>query len=746
MLAGNVTASLVDGDLIVTGDRLDNSVEIAIVSGDLVVRGFDDTTINGAVTPFVAVAGSATIADDLFVRLGSGDDVLILNDGIEVTDRALISLSNGNDEFGASNITVGTDLNIFAWRGDDTIHLDNIDVGDDLLIHSTTGDDTINVLNSDISDDVRVTTGKGNDAVIIDTSTIGDDVDVRLGRDNDDLVVRNSTIGDNLIARTRKGDDFVMVDPSRIGGQANIGLGKGHDSFVDQGANEYGSLIVRGGRGTDGVDIDSASTTSGLQRVVKSESRTVRDSTIDTRLNGTTGALTRSAAATTLFAAFFPDSTPENVAPTTTGIDDIDVDEGAADSIVSLFDAFDDAEDADAALTYTIENNTNASLFTATTIDALAGTLTLDYATSGSGTANLTVRATDTGGLFVDTTFRVTITALPPPNTRPTTSGIGDIVVEEDAADSVISLFAAFDDAQDDDADLTYTIPNNTNAGLFDATTIDPVAGTLTLDYTPDGSGTANVTVRATDTGGLFVDTTFAVTVNALPPPNTQPTTSGIGNIVVEENSANSVIDLFAAFADQEDADSALTYSIETIANGVLFSTTLIDGAAGTLTLDYAPGVSGTASIEVRATDSGDLFVETTFMVTVNGPAELTLRLLPLFGGAIESNDTFITNDATYLLRGSRPPMQRLTSIAMVTVNSTTEQQRRNQMVTFSSKCRCYTTTTIAVPTRCRSGPATVWGNPFRSKSISTCRWEPLYGLIVRKGPLMLNCWTRMLR
>ncbi|HUS38168.1 MAG TPA: hypothetical protein VMX74_01890, partial [Pirellulales bacterium] len=176
MLAGNVTASLVDGDLIVTGDRLDNSVEIAIVSGDLVVRGFDDTTINGAVTPFVAVAGSATIADDLFVRLGSGDDVLILNDGVEVTDRALISLSNGNDEFGASNITVGTDLNIFAWRGDDTIHLDNIDVGDDLLIHSTTGNDTINVMNSDIADDIRAKTGAGNDAFVLDTSAIGNDV------------------------------------------------------------------------------------------------------------------------------------------------------------------------------------------------------------------------------------------------------------------------------------------------------------------------------------------------------------------------------------------------------------------------------------------------------------------------------------------------------------------------------------------------------------------------------------------
>ena len=46
------------------------------------------------------------------------------------------------------------------------------------------------------------------------------------------------------------------------------------------------------------------------------------------------------------------------------------------------------------------------------------------------------------------------------------------------------------------------------------STNIDGVAGTLTLDYAPDENGTADITARATDTGGEWVESTFTVTVN----------------------------------------------------------------------------------------------------------------------------------------------------------------------------------------------------------------------------------------
>jgi hypothetical protein len=101
------------------------------------------------------------------------------------------------------------------------------------------------------------------------------------------------------------------------------------------------------------------------------------------------------------------------------------------------------------------------------------------------------------------------------PNEQPTATGIPAVAVQQDAADTVIDLFAAFADSTDPDALLAYSVVGNTNPTLFSGTpiTAGPAAATLALDYAPGRTGTAALTVRATDTGGLFVDTVLNVTV-----------------------------------------------------------------------------------------------------------------------------------------------------------------------------------------------------------------------------------------
>ncbi len=303
---------------------------------------------------------------------------------------------------------------------------------------------------------------------------------------------------------------------------------------------------------------------------------------------------------------------PVNDTPTTSGLANVTVNEDAPDTVVNLFAAFADVEDADPALVYTVVGNTNAALFTSTAVNGAAGTLTLDYAPNAFGTADLTVRATDTSGAFVDTTFTVTVN---PVNDTPTTSGLANVTVNEDAPDTVVNLFAAFADVEDADPALVYTVVGNTNAALFTSTAVNGAAGTLTLDYAPNAFGTADLTVRATDTSGAFVDTTFTVTVN---PVNDTPTTSGLANVTVNEDAPDTVVNLFAAFADVEDADPALVYTVVGNTNAALFTSTAVNGAAGTLTLDYAPNAFGTADLTVRATDTSGAFVDTTFTVTVN--------------------------------------------------------------------------------------------------------------------------------
>ncbi|MGE5609995.1 MAG: SdrD B-like domain-containing protein, partial [Bacillota bacterium] len=98
-------------------------------------------------------------------------------------------------------------------------------------------------------------------------------------------------------------------------------------------------------------------------------------------------------------------------------------------------------------------------------------------------------------------------------NHAPTTRGIPDVLVGPSASDTVINLFAAFADDKDEDNKLTYTVVNNSNPSLFDLTRIDSTTGQLILGYAPGAMGSAELTLRATDTGGLWVETTFTVTM-----------------------------------------------------------------------------------------------------------------------------------------------------------------------------------------------------------------------------------------
>ncbi|MCB9113237.1 MAG: DUF4082 domain-containing protein, partial [Anaerolineales bacterium] len=266
----------------------------------------------------------------------------------------------------------------------------------------------------------------------------------------------------------------------------------------------------------------------------------------------------------------------------------------------------------------------------------------------------------------------VELTYLVVVNHAPTTSGIANVTVDEDASDSTLDLWTSFADADEPDSALTYSIETNTNSALFTSATITGNQN-LVLDYAPDAFGTADITIRATDSGGLFVETTFTVTVNLV---NDVPTTTGITNVTVDEDAPDTTIDLFPSFADVEDADNALTYTVEANTNTALFTSVTVTGGQN-LVLDYAPNANGTADITIRATDTGGLFVETTFTVTVNPindtPTDISLSnnnvdenlaIGTLVGNLsttdVDTGDTFAysfcggTDDASFSLSGNQ--------------------------------------------------------------------------------------------
>lgn len=119
-----------------------------------------------------------------------------------------------------------------------------------------------------------------------------------------------------------------------------------------------------------------------------------------------------------------PTPPPTNTAPTLTGNPaNVTVTVGANDQTLSLGQFFDDSQDSDAALTYSVVSNSDPRV-TAASISG--STLTLDFA--AAGTTTIAVRATDTGGLSANTSFMVTV--------EPSDEPAPDVRLEIDTASS----------------------------------------------------------------------------------------------------------------------------------------------------------------------------------------------------------------------------------------------------------------------------------------------------------------------
>ncbi|MFT5489908.1 MAG: hypothetical protein ACI8V5_000247 [Limisphaerales bacterium] len=291
-------------------------------------------------------------------------------------------------------------------------------------------------------------------------------------------------------------------------------------------------------------------------------------------------------------------------------------------------------------LTYAITGNTGGAF----AIDPQTGAITVansaavDFETTP--VFNLVVIVIDDGAGNLSDTANVTV-SLSNVNEPPTLGGPTTAAATEDIPLTISGVTVTDPDAGTQPilielSTVVGSISLTSNAGL-NVTDADGSDGTLAFDgpqtainaalansisYQPQPhfNGMDVLTITSNDQGESGSGTvqndsrTVAITVAAV---NDKPSTSGLADILVIENALNSPINLFAAFTDVEDSGPQLTFTIENNSNPGLFNSTIIDGTAGTLTLDYATDAPGISLFTVRATDSGTDFVEAAFQVTV---------------------------------------------------------------------------------------------------------------------------------
>ncbi|MDP6544682.1 MAG: lamin tail domain-containing protein, partial [Phycisphaerae bacterium] len=303
----------------------------------------------------------------------------------------------------------------------------------------------------------------------------------------------------------------------------------------------------------------------------------------------------------TVTVASINDAPPTVIEP----VVDVTVDEDSDDSIVHLSNVFDDVDFGD-TLVLSLTGNTNTGLVVPS---MLGNRLALSYVTDQNGTADITVRATDSGGLWVEDTFTVTVD---PTNDAPAVVGpINGVIADEDDPDMIVDLANVFDDIDVGDT-LSLAVSANSNTDIL---TANVIGTNLTLSFLPDQNGTADITIRATDSAvpGLWVEDTFTVTVN---PVNDAPVMDEMPDRTLnEDTSLGSMVNLWKYVLDIEDEDRLLTFSITDNTNpdcGVsVHSDRLMD-------IVPAPNWYGYSDVTIEVQDLDGASDSGTFRITVN--------------------------------------------------------------------------------------------------------------------------------
>ena len=114
----------------------------------------------------------------------------------------------------------------------------------------------------------------------------------------------------------------------------------------------------------------------------------------------------------------------------------------------------------------------------------------------------------DSHGLTDTAVVTVAVTGQDDP---PVTIGIPDVAHGDGGSPTAIDLTQYFADSQCSASALTYSVIGDTSPALFTSISVDAESQTLTLAYNPGNHGAAQITVRATDPEGLYVDSTFTV-------------------------------------------------------------------------------------------------------------------------------------------------------------------------------------------------------------------------------------------
>ncbi len=247
------------------------------------------------------------------------------------------------------------------------------------------------------------------------------------------------------------------------------------------------------------------------------------------------------------------------------------------------------------------------------------------------GVADITVTATDPGGLAAVQTFRFEV-----PNRGPVAVGVIEGQIVERGETRTIDLAAWFHDA---DGDLLRYVTSSSNPRAVTAS----VSGAA-LQLTAIAAGRATVTVTARDPDGLTATQSFSAEAPNRPP-------AAVGVLPDQELATGETVQLEVQDHFTDPDGDALTYTA-TSSNS---SAARASASGSTVTITAAS--AGNATVTVTARDPGGLGASHQFRVTVHLPNQPPRPVGSIPAQTIETGDGATVDASAYFTDPDGDPL-----------------------------------------------------------------------------------------
>jgi hypothetical protein len=235
LLAGDLHAALVDGDLRISGGPLSNGLEISagLTPGTVQLAGLRQagfaTQINHQDGPLTfAVAG------DVLIDLGDGDNLLKI-DNVCLPGKLKIVSGEGSDTVRIAGAAIARNFVLDTGSGNDMVHLLHTNIHGAIEARLRMGDDYFAMLGCQVRGDVAIDMGWNADRVKLHDSRLGGDLSIE---------------SDSVFAPTH-----VMIDSVEVAGQLKLRTGDG-DDFIRLACVTAESLDIETRGGADRLVLD----------------------------------------------------------------------------------------------------------------------------------------------------------------------------------------------------------------------------------------------------------------------------------------------------------------------------------------------------------------------------------------------------------------------------------------------------------------------------------------------------------